>query len=114
MSTSFKKNKLEEKIQFFALECIRNLSDDKLMLFSVTKVELSNDFSSAKIFWDTFDVNKREDIKSSLFKSKGKIRTHIGRGLKIKHTPQIEFVYDSQYEEEQKITSILKDEGHIK
>ena len=114
MFTSFKKNKLEEKIQFFALECIRNFSDEKLMLFSVTKVELSNDFSSAKIFWDTYDQSKREEIKSSLGKSKGKIRTHIGRGLKIKHTPQIEFVYDSQYEEEQKITTILKSEGHIK
>ena len=90
------------------------MSDDNLMLFSVTKVELSNDFSSAKIFWDTFDVNKREDIKSSLLRNKEKSETHIGRGLKIKHTPQIEFVYDSQYEEEQKITNILKDEGHIK
>jgi ribosome-binding factor A len=87
MSSSFKKSKLEEKIQFFALECIRNLSDEKLMLFSVTKVELSNDFSSAKLFWDSFDPENREDIKSSLARNKGKIRTHIGRGLKIKHTP---------------------------
>ena len=114
MSTSFKKTKLEEKIQFFALECLRNLSDQNLMLLSITKVELSPDFSSAKVFWDTFDSEKREVISTSLNSHKGKVRTHIGKGLKIKHTPSIEFLYDSQFDEEQKITEILKSEGHIK
>ncbi len=114
MSVSFKKTKLEEKIQYFALECLRNLSDQHLMMLSITKVVLSSDFSSAKIYWDTFSSDQRSTITSSLKNNKGKVRTHIGRGLKIKHTPSIEFIYDSQFEEEQKITDILKSEGHIK
>ena len=113
MSANFKKEKIQEKIQFFALECIRNFSDTRLGLLSITKVELSSDMSSAKIFWDTFDAEKRENITEALSANKGKIRSYIGRGLKIKHTPLIDFFYDNQFDEEQKISQLLKSEGHL-
>ena len=113
MSGNFKKDKMQEKIQFFSLECIRNLPEERLRLMSITKVEISSDFSSAKVFWDTFDSSNIEKIKNSLNFYKGKIRTHVGKGLKIKHTPSLEFFYDNQFAEEQKITQILKDEGHF-
>ena len=113
MSTSYRKDKLVEKIQFFALECIRKLPEERFRLMSITKIELSSDFSSAKVYWDTFDSSNIEHIQSSLNSYKGKIRGHVGKGLKIKHTPSLEFIYDNQYAEEQKITQILKDEGHF-
>ena len=113
MGTNFKKEKIQEKIQYFALECIRNFSDTRLSFLSITKVELSSDMSSAKIFWDTFDAENKKDISEALFVNKGKIRSYIGKGLKIKHTPLIEFLYDNQFDEEQKISELLKSEGHL-
>ena len=82
-------------------------------LLSITKIEISSDFSSAKVFWDTFDSKNIELIQKSLDSYKGKIRAYVGKGLKIKHTPSLEFIYDNQFAEEQKITQILKNEGHF-
>ena len=86
------------------------MSDSRLQFLTITKVELTNDLSRAKIFWDTFDSEKKPDITKALGSIKGKLRTQLALQLKIRQAPEVNIVYDNQYEEESKIDQILKDE----
>lgn len=86
----------------------REVSDPRLTLCSVTRVELNPDYSVAEVFWDTFDSSKRGDIKSAIEGLSGKMRSLLAKNLDVRHTPVLTFHYDSQFEDEMKITELLK------
>jgi len=86
----------------------REISDPRLSLCSVTRVDLNPDFSTADVFWDTFDASKRGDIKKAIEGISGRMRTLLAKNLDVRHTPILTFLYDSQFEDELKITELLK------
>lgn len=88
----------------------REVSDPRLSLASITKVELNPDFSVAKVYWDTFDAASRGDIKKAFDGVDGRFRTLLAKNVKFRHTPALTFVYDSQFEDELKITKLLNEE----
>jgi len=102
---------MQDKIMNQVNSILRNLSDVRLQFVSVTKVELNNDYSQAKLYWDTFDSSKRGDAKKALESVVGKVRTLLAAALKLRHVPSLLFCYDSQFEEESKIVDILKEEA---
>ena len=63
----------------------------------------------AKVYWDTFDSSKRGDAKKAIEGLAGKMRSLLAKNLDVRHTPILEFYYDSQFEDEMKITQLLKD-----
>ncbi|MBY0517363.1 MAG: 30S ribosome-binding factor RbfA [Bacteriovoracaceae bacterium] len=89
----------------------RDINDPRLKFVSITKVELSEDYANAKVWWDTFDSSKKESITEAIDHLKGKIRTILASRLDVRHVPELHFVYDSQYEDEQKIDKLLKGES---
>jgi ribosome-binding factor A len=108
----FSREKYEDMIKTqVSLAIRRDLSDPRFTLLSITKVELNKDFSVAKVFWDTFDAKSRGEIKLALDNIKGKMRSIIARELDVRHTPELHFIYDSQYEDEFKITNLLSEEN---
>ena len=108
---SSKKNILLEKILNASNTFIRSeVSDTRLTFVSFSRVELSDDNSHATIYWDTFDASKRGDIKKAIEGVPGKLRTYLSKFLQMRHTPSITFVYDSQFEDENKIDQLLKEE----
>ncbi|CBW26679.1 ribosome-binding factor A [Halobacteriovorax marinus SJ] len=111
-ASSGKKNILSEKILNAANAFIRtSVSDPSLTFVSITRVELSDDLSNSKLYWDTFDASRRGDSKKAILAITGKLRTHLSKLLKMRHVPTITFVYDSQYDEEKKIEDLLDDEA---
>lgn len=87
----------------------REIADPRLTMISITRVELNQDYSVAKVYWDTFDSSKRGDAKKAIDGLKGKMRSLLAKHLDVRHTPILEFYYDSQFEDELKITQLLKD-----
>lgn len=108
---SFKKDKYQERLLNEVNSILRTqVSDPRLQFASATKVELNQDFSVAKVFWDSFDVSKKDDISKGLNAVKGKVRSLLASSLGVRHTPEIVFVYDSQFESEQEISNLLNSE----
>lgn len=105
---AFKKQKYEDRlvteINLYLRSTIR---DARLQFVSITKVEMSSDYSSAKIYWDTFDANLKKGAMEAFEGLAGKIRSHLAGLLNVRHTPTLSFFYDSQFEDEQKIVSLL-------
>lgn len=85
----------------------REMADPRLSLCSITRVDLNQDYSIANVYWDTFDPSKRGDIKKAIEGIAGKTRSLLAKNLSIRHTPIINFFYDSQFEDELKITKLL-------
>ncbi len=108
---SFKKEKFEERIQNDINAILRfELNDQRLTFVSVTRVELSADFSQAKVYWDSFDSEHRGDIKRAIEATNKKIRSLLAARLQVRHTPELFFIYDSSFEDESHIEEILKQE----
>lgn len=109
---SFKKEKFQEGlVKEISLILRSEIKDSRLTFVSITKVELNKDNSLAKVYWDTFDSTKRGDVKKALGSVGSKIRGLLSSRLKVRHTPSLEFIYDSQFESEKKIDDLLKSEG---
>ena len=71
------------------------VKDPRLRNITITNVVLSDDLSNAKIFYSTINL-KDEDatIKKALDKSKGFIRTMLGKSISLKKIPTISFFKD--------------------
>ena len=87
----------------------REIADPRLIMISITRVELNQDYSVAKIYWDTFDSSKRGDAKKAIEGISKKMRALLAKNLKVRHTPELNFIYDSQFEDEHKIAQLLKE-----
>lgn len=102
----------EEKIRDAINVALRqSLKDPRLTMVSVTRVELTNDYSQAKVFWDTYDAEKRGDTKKAVEGVASKLRSILAKELNVRHTPELFLYYDSQFEDERKIEELLKDSG---
>ena len=72
------------------------VNDPILRNITITNVVLSDDLSNAKIFYST--INSKDDetsVKKALDKSKGFIRTMLGKSLSLKKIPTISFFKDN-------------------
>lgn len=107
-SGKFNKDKYQEKIAFELNTYLRGvLSDPRLINCSITKVDLNVDYSVAQVYWDTYDSSQRGDVKAAIEQSSSKLRALLAKNLELRHVPELKFHYDSQYEDEMKISQLL-------
>ena len=96
----YRKNRLEELIRRIVSEIIlRELKDPRIGFVTVTGVELSKDYSEARIgvsiLGSTTEVRKSmEGIRSS----SGYVQKLLGRELKIRTLPRVYFYLDKSVE----------------
>lgn len=108
-SSPHKKSKLESQIlQELGLCAKRTINDPRLQLISFTKAQLNKDNSRVKVYWDHYDSHKRGDTKQALETARSVFRNHLAQILTTRVAPSIEFIYDSQFEDELKIDELLK------
>ena len=106
-----KREQLEAQIQKVSNELLRSgFNNQNFQFVSMTRVELNGDFSEVKLFWDTFDASSKDSIHKALIGARGRFRSLLAKELKIRHTPTITFMYDSQFEDENHINQILQAE----
>jgi len=75
---------------------------------SVTRVDLSNDLSHARINVSILgDTEKQEEGMAAVKAAGGYIRSALARRLKVKHAPALEFRLDKSIEHGIRISSIL-------
>ncbi len=108
----FKKEKLEEKIRYEANEFLRReISDHRLELTTISRVELNSDSTSAKVFWDTYDPSKKsEALKAFTPALAGKFRSYLAAKLTSRVIPLISIHYDATFEAEAEIDGLLSKE----
>lgn len=81
-----------------------------IKMVSVTGVDLSRDLRYAKIFVSIYsNREEQEKILKILDKARGFIRSEIGKRIRLRHTPEIDFHLDRSIEYGARIEQVLKD-----
>lgn len=86
----------------------KEIKDPRIGFVSITKVRVSRDRSHAKVYVSIFgDKDQQASTIEGLESAKGFIRAELGKRIRIRHTPEIQFIVDSSLEESARIFSLL-------
>ncbi|NLY88054.1 MAG: 30S ribosome-binding factor RbfA [Firmicutes bacterium] len=86
----------------------KEIKDPRIGFVSITKVKVSRDRSHAKVYISVFgDKSQQESAMEGLESAKGFIRLELGKRIRSRHTPEIQFIADSSLEESARIFSLL-------
>lgn len=72
----------------------KGLKDPRAGWITVTAVNVTRDYSHAKVHYTVMDETSREATAEALQHAAGYLRSELGRRLQIFTTPQLQFVYD--------------------
>jgi ribosome-binding factor A len=87
----------------------RQVKDPRLGLVTVTDARLTPDLREATVFYTVWgDDAARADTARALESAKGVIRSAIGRGTGLKHTPSLTFIPDVVPETAKHIEELLE------
>jgi len=91
---------------------VERLKDPRVGFVTVTGVETSTDLRHAKVFVSVLGTAKERDATLEVLRqARGVLQASITTGLRLKRTPQIEFVYDPTSVNAQRIESLIRREA---
>jgi len=87
----------------------RQVKDPRLGMVTVTDARLTPDLREATVFYTVWgDETVHAETAAALESAKGVIRSAVGRGTGLKHTPSIAFVPDGVPENARYIEDLLE------
>lgn len=84
------------------------VKDNDIKFVTVTDCKLAPDLSFAKIYITVLDDSKKESTLKALKDATGFIRKELASRVEMRHTPELEFVYDESIEYGKKIEDIIE------
>jgi ribosome-binding factor A len=97
VSDQARTRKMSVRVREIVAEFIeRQVKDPRLGMVTVTDARLTPDLHEATVFYTVWgDENVRADTAVAVESAKGVIRSAVGRGTGLKHTPSLTFVHDA-------------------
>jgi ribosome-binding factor A len=88
------------------------LKDPRLGFVTVTRVELAADLRHVRVHVGVLgDEAERERTLAALRRAAGFVRREVGRRLRIRYSPEIDFRYDLGLDATDRVARILKEMG---
>jgi len=101
-------NRINEEVKRELASIVRELRDPRIPeLISVTAVEVTPDLKFCKAYISLFGNENEKEIMKALNNSAGFVRRELGARVKLRHTPQISFVFDNSIEHGAKMLKII-------
>ncbi|WP_018150400.1 30S ribosome-binding factor RbfA [Leeia oryzae] len=93
-------DRVSQQLQRDIAELIRaELDHPKASLITVTDVEVTRDYSHAKVFYTFLGTSEdAAEIAEKLEHAKGFLRSELARGFKLFKMPELHFLYDHSIE----------------
>lgn len=86
------------------------LKDPRIGFVTITAVKVTSDLKEAKVYYTTHGSEaEQRDTAEALQASAGRLRSHIGKAMRIRHAPTVQFVFDKSIEEGAKIERLLSE-----
>jgi ribosome-binding factor A len=93
-----------------ALMMVRVVKLPKFEWVTLTQVEVSRDYSLAKIYYTVLDVGLSiEDVQSGLESASGRLRTELGKCIRLHQTPRLSFIYDTSVERGAHLSALINE-----
>lgn len=107
MANFARRDRVAQQIQRELAELLRlEINDPRVKLVTVTDVEVSGDYSHAKIFFTRLD-GKHAEALQGLERAAGFLRSHLARSLKLRIMPQLHFSYDESVERGSRLSQLI-------
>jgi ribosome-binding factor A len=98
-------------IQEVLAEEIERLTDPRLGFVTVTGVDAAPDMRHATVFVSTVDISKIDDTLKGLRAAAPRLRAVLGREIRTKYTPELEFKADTGVLQGERIEALLRKLG---
>lgn len=85
----------------------RDLKDLTLGFVSISDVEVSPDLHLARVFLTGLKEEETQKAAKELNARKGRIRSELGKRIRLRYTPELEFQYDETAMRAGRIESLL-------
>ena len=87
---------------------MREVKDKDIKFVTITGVEVTNDYSFAKIYYTVLDQEKKNSTKEALERASSFIRTKLAEKVDLRHTPELRFIYDTSIAYGEHIDKIIE------
>ena len=108
--------RINEEIQKELSSLFRTLKDPRVQggMVTVTHVDTTSDLRYAKVFVSVLDKTQEKDVIKGLKSASGYLRRELGAAVKLRYTPELQFVADDSIEQGAHILQMLRDPNVVK
>src|SRR5688572_26474319 len=94
------KARIEARIQERVAYCVEfELKDPRATFITITRVEISDDLSSARIFYSVYGTEGDKSRTAHMLEdASGFVRKQVARVLKMRRIPALRWIYDDSIE----------------
>ena len=109
-------NRINEEIQKELSSLFRTLKDPRVQggMVTVTHVDTTSDLRYAKVFVSVLDKTQEKDVVKGLKSAAGYLRRELGAAIKLRYTPELQFIADDSIEQGAHILQMLRDPNVVK
>ena len=72
----------------------KEIDDPDMDFLSITRVDTTKDLQESRVYFSLLDENKYDKAKQILDDMRGFIRTNLGKKIRLKILPQLNFIPD--------------------
>lgn len=109
-------NRINEEIQKELSSLFRGLKDPRVQggMVTITHVDTTSDLRYARIFVSVLDKSQEKDVVKGLKSAAGYLRRELGASLRLRYTPELQFIADDSIEYGAHILELLRDPNVVK
>lgn len=85
----------------------RELRDPRVGMITITAVDVSPDFSHARILFTVLDNGTLDEVLEGLKRAAGFLRSQLAKRLKLYTTPALRFEYDESVERGDRLSRLI-------
>lgn len=99
--------RINEVVREALAEELERMNDPRLAMVTVTGVDVTRDLRHAKVYYSALGRHD-EAIEVALRKATPHLRGVLGRQVRLKYLPELEFILDPAIEQGQRVEEILR------
>jgi len=108
--------RINEEIQRALAELFRELKDPRVQggMVSITRADATNDLRYCRVYVSVLDKSQEKDVLRGLKSAGGYLRRELGARLRLRYTPELQFVADDSIAYGAHILEVLRDPTKVK
>ena len=108
--------RINEEIQRELASLMRSLKDPRLQsgLLTITHVDTTPDLRYSRIFVSALNKDQEKEMLKGLKSAAGYLRRELGAALKLRYTPELQFVADDSIQQGAHILEMLRNPNVVK
>jgi ribosome-binding factor A len=106
---SIKQDRVSGRIRTILSELLlREVADPRLHYITITDVELDPELQYAKVYVNALgDEDRQEDVMRGLARARGFLRREVGKRVRLRKTPELEFHWDYTLARSERINELI-------